>query len=1232
MKTLFMDTEIFSEVPLKNGTHRYAEFSEILILAWAWNEDIVQTVSYPTADFIQSLVDEADTVVIHNSFFDRTVLAYNGVLIPVEKIDDTMANAYAHSLPGSLDQLCEVLGVPTDKAKSKEGKRLIRLFCVPRPKNQKLRRANEDTHPKEWEEFVAYAGQDIIAMRECRKRTPRWNITPMERKLWYLDQKINDRGIKVDIELAHAAIRAADRAQEMLAARIAKITDGKVGSATQRAKLIEYLGEEHDYALVDMKKGTVATELKDAAMPDEVRELLEIRQQASATSTAKYPVLIAAASTRDDRLRGTLQFCGASRTGRWGGRIFQPQNLMRPTVKHELIDMCIAALKADCEDLIFVEMLDDKGKKILANVMEMLGNAVRGSLIAEKDKKFVISDLSNIEGRVLAWLAGEEWKVKAFAEFDKGIGHDIYVLAYARAFGVTPEVVLDDKKNGVGLMRAIGKVMELACIAEGQQVLTDSGLRAIEDIRLIDRVWDGVEFVTHEGVVCRGEKTVGTYDGLEATADHLVFVEGKSQPIPFEQAAKNRSHLTRCETGGTPIWVGENNISRPSLHERMEQALRSGTLRRLWARLLDKFTEFNSWSFQRMPALQSTTSSAEMAGTSMFGGISTLQQSEKRAVPRLWSAWNNFRFFFTNSHGRVGSGKYWFAEDQRAGPNSQRQGVLSGQSPMVDENQQHSELQNKRTAKTYDILNAGPRNRFTANGRLVHNCGYGGGAGAFEKMAAIYGVQLSAEKIDETVKAWRKSNSKIKSFWYDVEWACRQALRNKGEKFVCRMLEMDRVDFNEMRWLRIKLPSGRYLSYPAGDEDESGQIVYDGINQYTKKWEQLDSYGPKFCIAAGTPVLTKKGWKAIERVTAADLVWDGLEWVKQDGLARNGVKDVISAHGVWMTPDHKILMEQGWVDASQSAGHKRAESRLPEGFDIRRKRREAVLLESSMRVRACIPASFRSNTELQESRKSCFLRVQEKRKHRKEKYYTRYVEASGIRSVAIDDRSLLYTNTPILEKLRRQRNKSLPSLAAGVREFLGGHGPVLQTRPYSGETEQQRRVFQEKLPVGNTQEAGTKQARQSFGRHALGSHDGIRSSRKIRYRKHDTALSSFSRSFDETVVFETRRKSEVFDLVNCGPRNRFVVMDKDGNPLIVHNCENIVQAVSRDILSRGLMEAEETGYEVCLHIHDEAVTETDDDPKYNAEGLSKILAKTRSWTVGLPLAAAGFCCSRSRKD
>lgn len=587
MKILFLDTEVFSEVPLKTGTHRYAEYSEILLASFAWNDGPVSVLEHPTAEQLQALIDEADTVVMHNSFFDRTVLAYNGVIIPIEKIDDTMVNAYRHSLPGGLGELCEVLGVEAGKSKDKEGKRLINLFCKPRPAKQKLRRATKETHPEDWKQFVAYADRDIVAMRECRRLTPRWNITPMEHSIWMLDQKINDRGITVDIELAHAALRATERAQKILAARIDKITDGKVASATKRAQLLQYLGEEHNFGLTDMKKGTIAAELKDTEMTDEVREMLEIRQQAASTSTAKYPVLIASASTRDNRLRGTLQYGGASRTLRWGGRLFQPQNLMRPTVKYNQIDLFIKALKADCEDLIFGEMLDANGKRILANVMEMLGNAVRGSLIAAPGKKLKISDLSNIEGRVLAWLAGEEWKVNAFVEFDKGIGHDIYVLAYARAFGVSPEVVLADKKNGVGLMRAIGKVMELAL-------------------------------------------------------------------------------------------------------------------------------------------------------------------------------------------------------------------------------------------------------------------GYGGAVGAFTTMGAGYGVTLPESRVVEIVQAWRRANSKIRSFWYDVDYACRKALRNKGEKFVVRLLEFDRIDLHGKVWLRIKLPSGRYLSYPSAAENEDDQLVYEGVNQYTHQWGVIDSYGPKF--------------------------------------------------------------------------------------------------------------------------------------------------------------------------------------------------------------------------------------------------------------------------------------------------------------------------------------------------------------------------------------------------
>jgi DNA polymerase len=169
---------------------------------------------------------------------------------------------------------------------------------------------------------------------------------------------------------------------------------------------------------------------------------------------AKYKTLLKAVSS-DGRLRGVLQFCGAARTGRWAGRVFQPQNLPRPSHKQPEIDQSIALTKADALDLAYTD------------VMARLSSCVRGSIIAPKGRKLVIADLSNIEGRTLAWLAGEEWKLQAFRDFDAGIGHDLYALAYAQAFGVSPEAVMDNKDYGDGSWRQIGKVMELALGYEG---------------------------------------------------------------------------------------------------------------------------------------------------------------------------------------------------------------------------------------------------------------------------------------------------------------------------------------------------------------------------------------------------------------------------------------------------------------------------------------------------------------------------------------------------------------------------------------------------------------------------------------------------------------------------------------------------------------------------------------------------------------------------------------------
>lgn len=296
---LYLDLETFSTEPIKHGTYKYAENAEIMLFAYARNDEPARVIDLVNQPFMRINIDQllgwADVIVAHNSMFDRSVLRYNGFgdyTVHIDKWQDTMVKAMSLSLKGALGDLCDILQIDAEHAKDKDGKKLVQLFCKPLGKNRKLDRATRETHPLEWAKFVEYARLDVEAMRAIDRKLPDWNYKGDELALWHLDQTINDRGVCIDTELVEKALVTIDAEKIRLAKQASTMTSGAVASTTQRDETLKFILSQFGIELLDLQKSTVETALLDGAIPDEAKDLLRNRLWSSTTSTAKYKALI----------------------------------------------------------------------------------------------------------------------------------------------------------------------------------------------------------------------------------------------------------------------------------------------------------------------------------------------------------------------------------------------------------------------------------------------------------------------------------------------------------------------------------------------------------------------------------------------------------------------------------------------------------------------------------------------------------------------------------------------------------------------------------------------------------------------------------------------------------------------------------------------------------------------------------------------------------------------------
>lgn len=456
MRTLHIDLETFSDIDItKAGLYRYVQSPafEILLLAYSYDYEPVRIIDLAMgeqipAGIVQDLNDPNVIKTAYNAAFEINCLKR---YFPTEicQWHCTMVHAYYCGLPGQLGQAGKALGLPESRQKMAVGKQLIKYFCVPctPTKNNYGRTRNRWYHDKQkWELFKQYCIRDVETEMAIHKLLEKHPFPETEHFNWVLDQYINLNGAAVDQELISGALAVSDQIQGELSGRAKKITG--LDNPNSVAQLKQWIGENSDLELEDLKKQTVAEVLADKSGDALIKEVLRIRKELGKTSVKKYEAMDTCVCD-DGRIRGLLQFYGANRTGRWAGRLVQIQNLPRNYIG--TLDTARELVKKRQTEAL---------RAIYGNVPDILSQLIRTAFVPRPGYKFLVADFSAIEARVLSWLAGEQWRLDVFKTHGK-----IYEASASAMFGV--DIDLIRKGNPEYALRSKGKIAELALGYQG---------------------------------------------------------------------------------------------------------------------------------------------------------------------------------------------------------------------------------------------------------------------------------------------------------------------------------------------------------------------------------------------------------------------------------------------------------------------------------------------------------------------------------------------------------------------------------------------------------------------------------------------------------------------------------------------------------------------------------------------------------------------------------------------
>lgn len=635
--------------------------------------------------------------------------------LPFWLLRDSMAKAKAWSLPGALGKLPGILG--TDVRKDKEGKRLIRKFSIPRSPTKLDKRLRIDPYSDpEGTLLYNYCMDDIKAEAAVSAAMP--DLIPDELETYLLTNAINIRGVYIDMEALQNCKAIVAEATERYTAELQQITGGYVNTAGELAKMGEWLHGQ-GLTMPSMMADDIREALKRDDLPPQCKRVLEIRATLGAASVKKLGS-IERRICRDGRIRELFQFCGADRTGRFAGRGPQPQNLPNSGPLDpwgiEEVEKALAAIATRQVDLIEV---------VYGDAIGTVSGCLRGLFAAAPGYDFLCSDYSAIEAVVLAFMAGEQWRMDVFNGHGK-----IYEMSAAKITGISFEEMVRYKQETGDhhpMRKKIGKVAELACFGGDTKVLTDSGWKRITKITLGDKLWDGVEFVNHDGVVLKQEnKLVTNMLGIWVTYQHKFYTDLAG-------------------------WVTSQEIlDNPNYRE-----------------------------------------------VALYTGRTKCPENEQDKIPyKIPTGWD-------------------------------------------------------RAGDVYDIINCGPRSRFTvlseAGPLIAHNSGYQGSVGAWKAFGADKFMKSDAE-IKSNVDKWRADSPNIVKFWYGLQDAAIKAVRYPGNPQSFRSITYQVLGDA----LYCTLPSGRRLTYhqPRITREQApwgmtNKLSYMGSE--LGNWVRLPTYGGKLC-------------------------------------------------------------------------------------------------------------------------------------------------------------------------------------------------------------------------------------------------------------------------------------------------------------------------------------------------------------------------------------------------